>query len=175
MNQAAYSAGRKNTVNTVATVKPPIMAMAWGPKKSLRESGIMARIAAAVETTASSTTQSYAVILPVSLSESGSATDTTSATPSVGSSVIELCTANDSLLVTIIANGVLSESGVAIDTPLSSLFTQAELNEVMTAIDTIYGIIGIPPPAVLSHIRYYIVKTEQRGYIVEAEQRGYKI
>ena len=34
-------------MSAVATVSPPMMAIAWGPKKSLRDSGIMARMAAA--------------------------------------------------------------------------------------------------------------------------------
>ena len=33
-NQAAYSAGRKSSVSAVATISPPMIATAIGPKKS---------------------------------------------------------------------------------------------------------------------------------------------
>src|SRR3954447_14884762 len=47
LNHAAYSAGRNNSVSTVATSSPPMIATAIGPQKLLRVRGIIARIAAA--------------------------------------------------------------------------------------------------------------------------------
>ena len=43
LNQAAYSAGRKKIVRNVATVRPPMIAIAIGPQNTLRVSGIIAR------------------------------------------------------------------------------------------------------------------------------------
>jgi hypothetical protein len=42
LNHAAYSAGRNNSVSTVATIKPPMIATAIGPKNAERVSGIIA-------------------------------------------------------------------------------------------------------------------------------------
>jgi hypothetical protein len=47
LNQAAYIAGKANKVKAVATIKPPMMAIAIGPQKTLRDKGIMAKTAAA--------------------------------------------------------------------------------------------------------------------------------
>ncbi len=47
LNHAAYIAGKDNSVNPVATIKPPMMAIAIGPQKTLLESGIIASTAAA--------------------------------------------------------------------------------------------------------------------------------
>ena len=46
LNHAAYNAGKKNRVKKVATINPPIIATAIGPKKILRDNGIMAKTAA---------------------------------------------------------------------------------------------------------------------------------
>src|SRR4249919_1603578 len=51
-NHAAYRAGTKKIVSTVATVRPPMIAIAIGPQNTLRVSGTMAStVAAAVRTT----------------------------------------------------------------------------------------------------------------------------
>jgi len=47
LNQAAYMAGKANKVKAVATIKPPMIAIAIGPQNTLRDSGIMAKTAAA--------------------------------------------------------------------------------------------------------------------------------
>ncbi len=47
LNQAAYIAGKANKVKAVATIKPPMIAIAIGPQKTLRDKGIMAKTAAA--------------------------------------------------------------------------------------------------------------------------------
>ncbi len=47
LNQAAYIAGKANKVKAVATIKPPMIAIAIGPQNTLRDSGIMAKTAAA--------------------------------------------------------------------------------------------------------------------------------
>jgi hypothetical protein len=47
LNQAAYIAGRANKVNAVATIKPPMIAIAIGPQNTLRDKGIIANTAAA--------------------------------------------------------------------------------------------------------------------------------
>jgi hypothetical protein len=44
-------AGKANKVRAVATINPPMMATAIGPQKTLRESGIMAKTAAAAVNT----------------------------------------------------------------------------------------------------------------------------
>ena len=46
LNHCAYKAGKKNRVNSVATINRPITATAIGPKKRLRDNAIMARTAA---------------------------------------------------------------------------------------------------------------------------------
>ena len=51
MNQAAYMAGKANKVSAVATIRPPMMATAMGPQKTLRDRGIMAKTAAAAVST----------------------------------------------------------------------------------------------------------------------------
>src|SRR3546814_8637261 len=45
LNHAAYSACRNSRVSTVATISPPMIATAIGPKNTLRESGIIASTA----------------------------------------------------------------------------------------------------------------------------------
>jgi len=47
LNHAAYMAGKDNKVNPVATINPPMIAIAMGPQKTLLDSGIMASTAAA--------------------------------------------------------------------------------------------------------------------------------
>ena len=47
LNQAAYIAGKDNKVKPVATIKPPIMAIAMGPQNTLLDRGIIASTAAA--------------------------------------------------------------------------------------------------------------------------------
>ena len=52
LNHAAYSAGTKKIVSTVATVRPPMIAIAIGPQNTLRVSGTIAStVASAVSTT----------------------------------------------------------------------------------------------------------------------------
>src|SRR4029450_520845 len=52
LNQAAYSAGTKKIVSSVAIVRPPMIAIAIGPQNTLRVSGIIAsNVAIAVRTT----------------------------------------------------------------------------------------------------------------------------
>src|SRR5690606_41789609 len=50
-NHAAYSAGRNSSVSAVATISPPMMATAIGPKNTLRDSGIIASTAASAGST----------------------------------------------------------------------------------------------------------------------------
>ena len=40
LNQAAYIAGKANRVSNVATIKPPMMATAIGPQKTLLDKEI---------------------------------------------------------------------------------------------------------------------------------------
>jgi hypothetical protein len=47
LNHAAYNAGRNNSVRTVATINPPMIATAIGPQNTERESGIIASTAVA--------------------------------------------------------------------------------------------------------------------------------
>src|SRR5205085_3156196 len=49
--QAAYIAGSASRVSTVATMRPPMIATAIGPQKTDRDSGIIARTAAAAVST----------------------------------------------------------------------------------------------------------------------------
>jgi hypothetical protein len=47
LNQAAYIAGKANKVKAVATINPPMIAIAIGPQNTLRDKGIIANTAAA--------------------------------------------------------------------------------------------------------------------------------
>src|SRR5690349_21571739 len=50
-NQAAYNAGKNKSVNAVATISPPMIATAIGPKNTLRDNGIIAKTAASAVNT----------------------------------------------------------------------------------------------------------------------------
>src|SRR5690606_27125486 len=51
LDLAAYSAGRNSSVSAVANSGPPMMATAIGPKNTLRDSGIIASMAASAVST----------------------------------------------------------------------------------------------------------------------------
>ena len=51
LNHAAYNAGKNSNVSAVATINPPMIATAIGPKNTLRDSGIIASTAASAVNT----------------------------------------------------------------------------------------------------------------------------